>query len=54
MHMDVYRKLSTTYLSLSVFLACSLNSANIECMFGIRMHLVHLKYDGIISLSSSG
>lgn len=51
---DVYRKLPITYLSLSVFLVCSLHSTNVECMFGIRMHLVHLKYDEIISFSSFG
>lgn len=44
---DVYRKRSITYLSLSVFLVCSLNSANIEWMFGIRMHLVHLNMMGL-------
>lgn len=38
MYMGCIEEMIYTSLSLSVFLVCNLNSANIECMFGLRMH----------------
>lgn len=38
MYMGCIQEMTYTSLSLSVLLVCSLNSADIEGMFGIRIH----------------